>query len=53
MYIKITYLDYYLTSSEGFGKQMKEIEAKKILKTLESENEAGFNERLLKLICVN
>ncbi|CDW78000.1 UNKNOWN [Stylonychia lemnae] len=46
-------LDYYLSGSENFGGQMKEIDSRKILEALESENDQGFNERLLKLICVN
>lgn len=32
---------------------MKEIDSKKIIESLESDNDQGFNERLLKLICVN
>lgn len=47
-------LDYYLNSSERFGQHMKSVEARNFLKALRSDdNEAGFNERLLKLICVN
>eukprot|EP00347_Sterkiella_histriomuscorum_P022525 403338163 len=46
-------IDFYLTSSESFGEQMKEIDARKILEPLDSENDSGFNERLLRLICVN
>jgi hypothetical protein len=32
---------------------MKELEAKRILKALASEEEGGFNERLMKIICLN
>ena len=46
-------IDFYLTSSEDFGRQMKELESKRILRALESDNETGFNERLIKVICIN
>jgi hypothetical protein len=51
----ISYIDYYLKSSEDYGEHMKGINAKGVLKSLKSKKgeESGFNERLLRLICVN
>lgn len=45
-------IDYYLTSSENFGSCLKGADARSILESLESE-EDRFNERVLKLLCVN
>jgi hypothetical protein len=41
-----------LTSSEDFGGALKEIDAGRIMESLESEEDM-FNERLLRLICIN
>lgn len=48
----IIYIDFYLTSSEVFGKSLENIDTGKILDGLES-TEDGFNEKLLKLLCIN
>jgi hypothetical protein len=45
-------IDYYLTSSEDFGGALKDVDAGRIMDSLESEEDM-FNERLLKLICIN
>ncbi len=45
-------IDFYLTSSEQFGKSLEQIDTGKVLDGLESQ-EDGFNERLLKLLCIN
>lgn len=46
-------IDYYLTSSELFAKSLDFIDTNKILDGLESGVQDGFNEKLLKLICIN
>ena len=45
-------LDFYLNSSEKFGKCLKSIDSSKILGSLESEEDSGFNEKMLQLICL-
>ena len=45
-------IDFYLASSEVFAQSLENIDTGKILDGLESK-EDGFNERLLKLLCIN
>jgi hypothetical protein len=47
-----TKIDFYLTSSEDYTDCMKSIDASAILDSLEPE-EDRFNEKLLRLLCVN
>ena len=51
-HILLIFIDFYLTSSEVFGKSLENIDTGKILDGLESA-EDGFNEKLLKLLCIN
>jgi len=58
-------IDYYLTSGTEFGNILKNASAMKVMQTLSTkgnnkydvvsqcENRDGFNEKLLKLMCLN
>ena len=54
-------LDFYLTSSEGFGQALKAVDAQAVLESIsateESEGEdeevAFFNEKITRLLCLN
>lgn len=49
---RVNFEDYYLTSSKEFGSSLLAIDVGKIMDGLESQDD-GFNEQLLKLLCIN
>ena len=46
-------LDYYLKSSESFSSVLFDISAKKVLESLHPESHEGFNESIMRVLCLN
>jgi hypothetical protein len=68
IFVTYFYLDFYLTSSEDFGHALKAVDSRKVLESLNmqenssNEEESGesqdnqissFNEKLVRVICLN